>query len=150
MTFEWVRDHLIAAGKQPGNPATLEDCQAFQTAYNCTLPQAVRAAYAVMNGSNYSTDEQASWIRFWPLQEWKRVKEAFPNDPVAQSAPEETFVIADYAIECVFYVLCLQQASPMYGSVLALGATQISTVSASFPEFLSMVKVNSDSLHNYC
>lgn len=102
-----------------------------------------------MNGSDYSTDEWTSWIRFWPLHEWKQAKTLFPNDLVAQSTMDGTFIIADDGIECVFYALCLNSSMPEYGQVLALGSTQLSTISQTFNAFIELVQEDSSALHNY-
>jgi len=85
-------------------------------------------------------------MRFWPLDEWRPVHDAFPDDVVAKSLPSGTFVCADYGYECVYFAVDL--TSPQ-GRVYGLGQSHAGVAGADFDEFVARVAEDSDEVHNY-
>lgn len=146
MDFDSIRRQIVRAGGTPGEPAQEKIFDEFEGVYHVTLSPQVKANYLIMNGSAYCTQPGGSWMRFWPLEEWRSVHEAFPNDAVANTLPQGVFVCADYAYECVYFAVDL--ASPR-GRVYGLGASRVGVAGADFNEFVARVADDSDEVHNY-
>lgn len=149
MDFNTIRDHLIALDKTPRAPAAEHLLESFERRYAVSLPADVKKSYLIMNGADDSTDGYTSWIRFWPIDEWKPATREFASDHILTSLPPHAFVCADYGIECVFYVIDLDKASPTFGHVHSIGATRAGLTATSFSEFVMKVAGDHDDLHNY-
>jgi len=146
MNFDTIRHQIIRAGGVPGEPAQERDFLEFEDAHRIKLVPQVKANYRTMNGSAYCTEPGGSWMRFWPLGEWRSVHEAFPADAVANSLPLGTFVCADYGHECVYFAVDL--TSPE-GRVYGLGKSRAGVAGSDFNEFIARVAEDSDEVHNY-
>lgn len=149
MNFDIIREQIILAGGLPGMPAASALFESFERRYHVLLPEQVKSNYARMNGSEYSTDGATSWMRFWPLDEWRPAHQAFPDDAVANSLSPSAFVCADYAFECVYFLIDLGPDSSSYGSVFGMGATRLGLAAASFAAFIERVAQDSDEIHSY-
>lgn len=146
MNFSSIRHQILQAGGIPGEPAQEKDFLEFEDAHRVKLVSQVRSNYLIMNGSEYCTEPGGSWMRFWPLDEWRPVHDAFPDDVVAKSLPSGTFVCADYGYECVYFAVDL--TSPQ-GRVYGLGQSHAGVAGADFDEFVARVAEDSDEVHNY-
>jgi hypothetical protein len=149
MGFNVIRDHLISLDRTPGAPAAKHLLEWFERRYGVSLPADVKTNYSIMNGAADSTDGHTSFIRFWPIEDWKPATQEFTNDHVLSSLAPNVFVCADYGIECVFYVIDLDNASPTFGHVHSIGATLPGLAARSFSEFIMKVAEDHDDLHNY-
>lgn len=146
MNFNSIRDQILLAGGIPGEPAKEGDLLEFERVHQIKLVPQVKANYLIMNGSAYCTEPSGSWMRFWPLGEWRSVHDEFPDDAVAKSLPFGTFVCADYGYECVYFAVDL--TSPQ-GRVFGLGKSRAGIAGSDFSEFVTRVAADSDELHNY-
>ncbi|MFS2027495.1 SMI1/KNR4 family protein [Massilia sp. GER05] len=149
MDFNTVRDHLISLNVSPRAPATQHQLDAFEHRFRVNLPTDVKTNYSIMNGADDWTDSHTSWIRFWPIEEWTPTTPEFASDDVFKSLSSYVFVCADYAIECVFYVIDLDNAAPTFGHVYSLGATRAGLTATSFSEFIMKVAEDHGDLHSY-
>jgi cell wall assembly regulator SMI1 len=149
MSFHQIRKQLTGSGKSVREPATSEDISGVEERFKVSLPTDVKQHYAIMNGADSWTDEHTSWMRFWPVQEWVPMSSVLTDEQKSKSPNAAILVIADYAIECVFYVLDLQEGSTSYGAVLAIGTNEIKQVAGSFSEFVNLVIQDSPQLHCY-
>jgi len=149
MTIETIRKQLIALNGVVGAPGKHGDFTLFEKRNSVSLPAQIRNNYAVMNGAETYTDGHTSWMRFWPLQDWRPVGEKSSTDSLAYSCSRLSFVCADYAFECVYYFVDLDDQSATYGGVFAMGQTSASLVAENFDDFVKKVAENSDELHNY-
>ena len=147
MSFDHIRRELLDLHGQVRPPAA-DSLAAFEEQFAVGLPNDVKAAYSVMDGSDYSTNPEKSWIRFWPIHEWKEATESLPPESCEEDRGR-LFLVADYGMECVYYAIDLQRTSKTFGHIYALGATRISAVAPSFFEFVQLVLVGSDDLHSY-
>jgi CDP-diacylglycerol--glycerol-3-phosphate 3-phosphatidyltransferase len=147
MDFHTVREQLISLGGTPGTPASQKLFESVERRYGVRLPADVKRNYLIMNGAETYTD--ASWMRFWPIEEWRPACTEFPNDHVASSLPEQMLICADYAIECVYYVIDLNNKSSTFGYVFGLGSTHSAIAAKTFSEFVMRVIQDSDELHTY-
>jgi hypothetical protein len=149
MDFNSIRDHLVALDKTPGAPAPKHLLDAFERRYGVSLPADVKKNYSIMNGADDWTDGYTSWIRFWPLDAWKPATREFARNQILESLSPHVFVCADWGIECVFYAIDLDNASPTFGHVYGLGATRAGLTATSFSEFVMKVAEDHGDLHNY-
>jgi len=137
--------HLYGRTRAGASGAAID---AFQTRYAVRLPDDMRKAYLLMDGADDSTNPNESWMRFWPVEEIVPAREELPSTKAVRDA-DGLFVIADYAIECVYYVIQLRPSEPTFGHVYAIGATRAPEIAASFSEFVQLVIVDSGQLHSY-
>lgn len=149
MNFDIIREQIILADGLPGMPAADALFEAFESKYHVLLPEQVKSNYTRMNGSLDYTDGTTSWIRFWPLDEWRPAQQAFPDEAVANSLSPSAFVCADYALECVYFLIDLDQDASSYGSVFGMGATRLGLAAASFTAFIECVAQDSAEIHSY-
>ena len=147
MSFNHIRNELLGLHGEVRPPAA-DSLAAFEEQFSVCLPNDVKAAYSVMDGSDHSTNPEKSWIRFWPIHEWKAAIESLPPGSCEEDRGR-LFLLADYGIECVYYAIDLQKMSKTFGHIYALGATRISDVAPSFSESVQLVLVDSDDLHSY-
>lgn len=148
MSFDQIRvelKDLYGSTRLGASAASLDD---FEARYAVRLPEDLRAAYLLMDGADESTNPHASWMRFWPIQEVVPAEGSLPPGNAAHSEGC-LFVIADYAIECVYYVIELRPGSATFGHVYGIGATRLAEVARSFSEFVQLVLADSDQLHSY-
>ncbi|MEO8023536.1 hypothetical protein [Polaromonas sp.] len=149
MSFNTIRDEIFALNGSVREPALNSDFALFEAKFEVEIPFDAKAAFGIMNGADYPTNPEKAWMRFWPIDEWRPAVDLFPEGAATKPCSELSFVVADYAIECVYYVLDLEAASPSNGQVFALGATHTSQVARSFADFVQMVCDNSQELHSY-
>jgi|KBSMisStandDraft_5_1062788.scaffolds.fasta_scaffold186510_2 hypothetical protein len=149
MDFHTVREQLIYLDGTPGGAASPELIESVELQYGLQLPADVKRNYLIMNGAVSYTDGHGSWMRFWPIEEWRPACTEFPNDNVAKSLPKHMLICADYAIECVFYVIDLDNKSSTFGYVFGLGSTRLGIAARSFSDFVTKVIQDSDELHTY-
>lgn len=149
MNFDDIRDQILFAPGVPGAPADEALFEQVERRYCINLPADVKQNYLIMNGSQSYTSGFGSWMRFWPLEDWRPAIQEFPADSVAKSMSRQTFVCADYGIECVYFVIDLDKLSPTFGHVCGLGATRPGPAASSFSEFVAKVGADSDELHSY-
>lgn len=147
MDFNTIRDHLMSLGQTPGAPAAEHALASFERRHDVSLPSDVRQNYSIMNGSEAWTD--GAMIRFWPIDEWTPATREFAGDDVLEAMSPRVFVCADFGIECAYYVIDLDKASPTFGHVYGLGATRPGHAAANFSEFVAKVAEDSGDLHNY-
>jgi len=147
MSFDRIRTELLDLNGEVRPPAT-EALAVFEERFSVVLPESAKVAYAIMDGSDYSTDPTRSWIRFWPIQEWKVAGNSLPPGS-SEADKERLFLLADYADECVYYAIDLRSESSTFGHIYALGATRVSDVASSFSEFVQLALADSDGLHTY-
>ena len=147
--FSIIRRQILSDDGTPGASANDQLLGAFEQRHQRLLPTDVKSNYAIMNGSRDYTEEQHGWMRFWPIDDWRPAPQQFPDDSVASALPRHMFVCADYAYECVYFVIDLDAASATYGAVYGLGATRAGLAATSFSEFVDRVANNSDALHSY-
>ncbi|MGJ7529685.1 SMI1/KNR4 family protein [Variovorax sp. GB1P17] len=126
----------------------MEEATRFEDSFSVKLPDEMRVAYALMDGSEHSTDARRSWIRFWRMQEFQP-SAALPLPHDMPSLPCKPFVFADFGYECVYYVIELEPSSSCFGQVFAPGATRTVQIAESFDEFLRMVVEDDEGLHAY-
>lgn len=146
MDFNDIRIQLTQAGGEPGEPAYEDMFAEFERKFGVSLSAQVRSNYLLMNGSSHYTAPGESWMRFWPLEDWRRVHEVFPDDAVAKSLSRHTFLCADYAYECVYFAIDLASTS---GRVFGLGQNYAGIAGSTFAEFVERVAENSDEVHSY-
>ncbi len=148
MSFDQIHrelKHLYGRVRAGASPASIDS---FQTRYAVRLPDDMRAAYLLMDGADDSTNPERSWMRFWLIEEIVPARDELPMGDAAPDA-DSLFVIADYAIECVYYAIQLSPGSPTFGHVYGIGATHVPEVAASFSEFVQLVLADSGRLHSY-
>lgn len=147
MSFAQVRTDLLGLYGSARPPASEVDIRDFEVRCSAVLPGDLRDAYTLMNGADHPTDPYTSWVRFWPIEEWRPVQDLRPA--MASGGNEaELFLFADYGIECVYYAINLKPTSPQFGSVHALGDTRATQVAPSFQKFVQLVRSDSDELHS--
>jgi hypothetical protein len=139
----------VTEGKVPGTPASVKQLDAFESANRVRLPQQVRFNYSIMNGAPEFADGWPSWVRFWAIGEWRRASEEYVGSDVAGLLSGDLFICADHLMECVHYVIDLDQASAHYGRVDAVGATRLGKVAGDFNDFVACVATDSEELHRY-
>jgi hypothetical protein len=133
----------------PGAPASEDLIEQVERRYCIKLPPDIKGNYLFMNGSQNYTSGQGSWMRFWPLEDWRPATQEFASDSVTTCLSSKTFVCADYGIECVYFAIDLDDQLPTFGYVYGLGATRPGLAASSFSEFVAKVAVDSDELHSY-
>ncbi|KGF81757.1 hypothetical protein IA69_10890 [Massilia sp. JS1662] len=149
MNFDDIQRQIASENGVPGTPADKALFEQVERRYSINLPTDVKQNYLIMNGSQSYTSGFGSWMRFWPLEEWRPAIEEFPGDSAAKYLSRQTFVCADWGIECVYFVIDLDELSPTFGHVYGLGATRPGLAASSFSEFVARVCVDSDELHSY-
>jgi hypothetical protein len=149
MNFNDIRLQILSENGVPGAPASEALFEQVERRYCINLPADVKHNYLFMNGSKSYTNGFGSWMRFWPLEDWRPSIHEFPADRVVKSLSTLTFVCADYGIECVYFVIDLDELSPTFGYVYGIGATRLGLAASSFSEFVARVGVDSDELHSY-
>lgn len=148
MSFAQVKTNLLAlygSARPPVTKAAIQHCEVRLLA---ELPKDVRTAYEFMDGADEWTDPGSSWIRFWPIEEWISAKDLLPQAASVEDQ-DRLFVLADYSLECVYYAIDLKPKSSQFGSVYALGATQVTKVASSFSKFVDLVLIDDRALHSY-
>src|SRR3954464_4461409 len=110
--------------------ASADALDLLQARYSVLLPEDLKAAYMLMDGADDSTNPEESWMRFWPIQEFVPAKGMLPSG-AAEDDGRRLFVFADYAIECVYYVIDLRPGSESFGHVYGLGANRVAKVAHS-------------------
>ena len=100
-----------------------------------------------MDGADDSTDPGSSWMRFWSIEEFAPATDKLPLHTPTGSE-RRLFVLADYAIDCVHYVIDLGPHSESFGHVFALGATRVAEVAKSFAGFVQFVVADDYRLHS--
>lgn len=149
MNFDHIRHQIASENGVPGAPANDDLFELVERHFCINLPADVKRNYLIMNGSHNYTNGFGSWMRFWPLEDWRSAIQEFPEDSVASSLSRQTLICADYGIECVYFAIDLDYLSPTFGYVYGLGATRPGLAATSFSEFVARVAVDSDKLHNY-
>jgi len=149
MNFDDIRRQILSENGVPGSPADVALFEQVEQRYRINIPKDVKQNYLIMNGSRSYTSGLGSWMRFWPLEDWRPADQEFPADSVAKSLSRQTFVCADYGIECVYFVIDLDELSPTFGCVYGLGATRPGLAASSFSQFVARVGVDSNELHSY-
>lgn len=149
MNFDAILRQLASENEEPGTPADDALFEQVERRYRINLPADVKRNYLIMNGSHCYTSGFGSWMRFWPLEEWRPAIQKFPAHTLVRSLSRQTFVCADYGIGCVYFVIDLDELAPTFGSVYGLGATRLGLAASSFSEFVTRVAVDSDELHSY-
>lgn len=149
MDFNAIREQLASVNGKPGMPADEQKFESFERRYHLKLPVDVKLNYSIMNGAEHYTDGHGSWMRFWPIEDWRPAHQEFPDDGVVKFLPAQVFICADYAYECVYFVIDLDTLSPTFAHVYGLGGTRAGLAATSFSEFVTRVSENSDDLHCY-
>ena len=149
MNFDVILRQIVSENGVPGAPASEDLFEQVERRYCINLPPDVKQNYLIMNGSQDYTSGHGSWMRFWPLEDWRPAIQEFPSDSVARSLSRQAFVCADYGIECVYFAIDLDDLWPTFGYVYGLGATRPGLAASSFSEFVARVAVDSDELHSY-
>ena len=148
MRFALICEELLRAYGSVRLPAKADMLAAVEAKLSVRIPEELRAAYLVMDGADENTDPSGSWIRFWPCHEWMSAKDMLPPGS-SEEDESRLYVIADYAISCVFYVMDMSARSESFGQIYALGATRIAHTAKSFSAFVQLVLEDSDDLHTY-
>jgi cell wall assembly regulator SMI1 len=148
MPFSQIRTDLLSLYGSARPPVAERAIQEFEVRHSVALPEEVCVAYSLMDGADHATDPYSSWIRFWPIEEWKLANDSLPA-ATATEDKDRLFLFADYGIDCVYYAIDLKPMSSSFGSVCALGATRVTQVASSFSKFVEMVLSDSDELHSY-
>ena len=112
MNFDDILRQILSENGVPGVPADEALFEQVERRYCINLPTDVKQNYLIMNGSQSYTSGFGSWMRFWPLEDWRPAIQKFPSDSVAKSLSGQIFVCADYGIECVYFVIDLDELSP--------------------------------------
>ena len=108
MSFDQVKAHLLGLYGSVRSPVTTAAMRGCEARLRVELPEDVRAAYDIMDGADHPTDPHSSWVRFWPIEEWKLAKASLP--PTASLEDQDSlFILADYGIECVYYAIDLKR-----------------------------------------
>jgi hypothetical protein len=148
MNFNVILQQVLSENGVPGEPGSEDLFVKVERRYGIRLSTDVKQNYLIMNGSLDYTSSGLGF-RFWPLQDWRPAIQEFPDDSAARSLSIQTFVCADYGIECVYFAIDLDDRSPTFGYVYGLGATRPGLAASSFSEFVARVVVDSDELHSY-
>lgn len=147
MKFNVILQQILSENGVPEEPASEDLFEQVERRYDIRLPTDVKQNYLIMNGSHDYTSGLG--FRFWPLQEWRPAIQKFPHDSAARCLSRQTFICADYGIECVYFAIDLGNRSATFGYVYGLGATRPGLAATSFSEFVARVAVDSDELHSY-
>jgi hypothetical protein len=132
--------------------ASESDILKFETTHNVKFPEDLRSYFKIVNGMDGEADD--GFYEFYSLNKVDDVVTLLGNygsprhgeSIVLINNPENCFVLADYSINLIAYVIRLNHVNSERNEVYAICGGTYKIIAESFSDFISLYLENPDNL----